>query len=143
VERALPAKMKTKINTNRLIRMVELLKVPSRSKTEPFTLASGSLRCVMVKVLSSGQTAANMKANGRVTKQMARANWCMLTAMSMKENGLTTKLRVMEPIATPMVPSTRDRGSTISSTAKVLSHGLMVHATKANTSKERRKVMVV
>lgn len=63
--------------------------------------------------------------------------------MSMKANGLTTKLRVTAPTVTLMAPFTRARGSTINSTVKALSRGPMVHATKASTSKERRRATVV
>lgn len=64
-------------------------------------------------------------------------------AMFMKVNGLTTKLKVLEHIAMLMVLITKAIGLKISSMDMELRVGQMVHVTKVNTQKVRRRVMVV
>lgn len=96
----------------------------------------------MVSAPNFGPMVLAMKASGAMTKRTDKESLCMLMATSTKANGSTIKLKAKELTAMPMAHITRVLGLTISSTDTVLSHGQMVLATKANTSKARRRETV-
>jgi len=66
--------------------------------TAPFTKDSGQkMDTERVKAHSSGRTAANMSAFGRLTRPMAKVDLSMLTVMCMKETG--KMIRHMEEVS--------------------------------------------
>ena len=97
------------------------------------------MACATESELSCGLMAAGMKDNGETTRRTDRANLSMLMVTSTRANGWTTRLKEWAHTHTQTALTTKDSGSTISSTAKVSNPGPMALGMKANTRMERRK----
>ena len=111
----------------------------SRCETAPPTPASGSMACVTVSAPSFGPMAHATRVSGGTIRRMARASSCTLMEMCTRASGSMIRQREWALTRMLMELTMKDSGSTINSTGKVLSHGLMVPATKASTRTGRRR----
>ena len=112
----------------------------SSKRTSQGTKVNGlkNLTLDKVKEHNIGLMVQCTKAGGRITKPTAKEDSSTLTEMSTKETGSTTSLMEMEPTLTPTVLCTTESGRRISSTERVMKHGLMVHLIGESTQEERR-----
>ena len=92
---------------------------------------------------SYGLMVPNMKANGRTTKQMVKANCNTLTETFTKANGLMIRQKAEGLTVTLMELITKVHGSMINSMVMVSKAGQMEPNTKASILKVKKKAMDV
>lgn len=80
-----------------------------------------------------------MKASGKTTRLMDKANSITLTEMFTKVNGLMIKLADRVPTLTKTEPNMLANGKMISKTALALSNGSMDKFMKGNTKMEPKQ----
>merc|ERR1711935_1240231 len=101
-------------------------------KQELLIVVNGLADSEMEMVSNNGPMVRDMKANGKTTELMVKANSLILMEMSMRETGSTTKLMDMVYIIILMVLCMKSTGERIFNMELVKRAGLMAPFTKEN-----------